>query len=498
MLQLLEHTDEVRRSIAASMDPTRKSALGQFMTPAPVAEFMAEMFPQGKHSQCRLLDAGAGLGALTFAFLDRWTGKGLNFKRVEATVCEIDDTLRAHLEQSLKDYAQWHPLEFQVLAGDFIDLVTEGATSSDQGFTHAILNPPYKKIRSQSHHRQQLRRVGIETVNLYSAFVALVLSLLEPQGHMVAIIPRSFCNGPYYRPFRDYLLEHAAIHRIHLFESRNKTFSDDAVLQENVIIHLEKGGTQGDVCVSTSNDATFSDIETHTHPFERIVLPTRDGNFIQVPTCPEESILESPAIQSTLDDLGIKLSTGPVVGFRAKEYLREQPETGSAPLLYPMHFNGITVKWPIEGGRKPNAIMRNEETERSLYPVGHYCVVRRFTSKEEKRRIVACVIEPDTFNGAVKLGFENHLNVFHNDKNGIPEKLAFGLCVYLNTTAVDEGFRQFNGHTQVNATDLKQMRYPSRAALMKLGEWASQQKILEQHVIDNKLEQLIHEHTSAR
>lgn len=61
----------------------------------------------------------------------------------------------------------------------------------------------------------------------------------------MAIIPRSFCNGPYYRPFREFVLKHAAIRHMHLFESRNKAFKDDDVLQENIIIWLERGGQQG-------------------------------------------------------------------------------------------------------------------------------------------------------------------------------------------------------------------------------------------------------------
>jgi adenine-specific DNA-methyltransferase len=47
--------------------------------------------------------------------------------------------------------------------------------------------------------------------------------------------------------------------------------------------------------------------------------------------------------------------------------------------------------------------------------------------------------------------------------------LAKGLAAYLNSTLVDIYFRQFNGHTQVNATDLRNMRYPARAELESLG-----------------------------
>ena len=89
------------------------------------------------------------------------------------------------------------------------------------------------------------------------------------------------------------------------------------------------------------------------------------------------------------------------------------------------------------------------------------------------------------------LGFENHLNVYHENKHGLPEALARGLCVYLNTTGVDENFRRSSGHTQVNATDLKMMKYPSREALIKLGEWAMRCGETTQSMIDEQLESLV-------
>ncbi len=69
----------------------------------------------------------------------------------------------------------------------------------------------------------------------------------------------------------------------------------------------------------------------------------------------------------------------------------------------------------------------------------------------------------------------------------MPETLARGLTLFLNTTAVDENFRRFNGHTQVNATDLKLMKYPNRKTLIELGKWAMQQETLTQEQIDAKL-----------
>lgn len=485
MLEIFGQVERVRLEVASHTGQAQKTAFGQFMTPASVARFMASLFPPSTLQTCRLLDPGAGVGALSCAFLHRWVeGDGFDFGTVEATAYEIDDTLRAHLAQHLAGYRNVTP---RISAGDYIELATAESLQGP-GFTHAILNPPYKKINSHSAHRLALRSVGIETVNMYSAFVALAVAQAAPGGQVVAIIPRSFCNGPYYRPFRDFILERAALRHMHLFASRSKAFKDDDVLQENIIIRLERGGRQGPVTVTTSTDETFADLASHEHPFARIVFPDDPERFIHVPTSPEKGALElSGAVRSALADVGVKVSTGPVVDFRLKEHLRAMPERGTVPLLYPGHFNGSGTTWPVEGAKKPNAIVRNDESEKWLYPNGFYCVVRRFSSKEEKRRIVASVVEPGAFGNAPMLGFENHLNVFHENKRGLPKALAHGLALFLNTTAVDEHFRRFNGHTQVNATDLKLMKYPSREVLIQLGEWAMQQDALTQAQIDAKL-----------
>lgn len=440
-----------------------------------------------------MLDAGAGIGSLSAAFLERWRAGGFEFEHVELDAFEIDTALHPHLAQTLARYSEGGDCITNVRGEDYVlaasrSLCPDLFAAQARPYTHAILNPPYKKINSGSAHRLALRRAGIETVNLYSAFLALAVEGAAPGGQIVAIVPRSFCNGPYYRPFRDFVLARAALRHLHLFASRSQAFRDDEVLQENLVIRLERGGQQGPVTVSTSTDDTFADLASHVHPFERIVFPGDPERFMHVPTSPEKSAIElSPAVRCSLAELGIRVSTGPVVDFRLQAHLRAMPGPGTVPLLYPGHCSSGGTRWPIAGLKKPNAIARNAETEKWLYPNGYYCVVRRFSSKEEKRRIVASVVEPDAFGQVAVLGFENHLNLFHENKGGLPERLARGLAVFLSTTAVDESFRRFNGHTQVNATDLKLMKYPSRATLVALGEWAMQQGQLTQEMIDAKL-----------
>lgn len=486
--------EQKRQQLSKITDAKKKSQFGQFLTPHKTASFMACLFPDG-NGVCRLLDAGAGIGSLSVAFLERWQKGGFQFQQMEVDAFEVDPALIPHLSQTLNHYSEENFVS-TIYEEDFIDIAVE-SLSDDwfskplKRYTHAILNPPYKKIKSDSKHRLALRRVGIETVNLYSAFVALAVALVVSGGQIVAIIPRSFCNGPYYRPFRDFILKRAAIRQLHLFELRNKAFQEDKVLQENIIIHLERGGRQGAVTVSVSSDDTFTDLVTHEYPFDQIVFPGDVERFIHVPNSSQPNAIErSPLICHTLDDLGLMVSTGPVVDFRLKTYLCYIPEPRTVPLLYPRHFQRSRTSWPIKDMKKPNAIKHNADTEKWLYPNGFYCVVRRFSAKEEKRRIVASVVEPSVFGDVPLLGFENHLNLFHENKHGLPELLARGLAVFLNTTVVDEHFRSFNGHTQVNATDLRLMKYPSRNALMELGEWARQQGTLTQDQIDTQLETL--------
>jgi adenine-specific DNA-methyltransferase len=116
--------------------------------------------------------------------------------------------------------------------------------------------------------------------------------------------------------------------------------------------------------------------------------------------------------------------------------------------------------------------------------IGFYVVVRRFSAKEEKRRVVAYVINPNEINNKW-IGFDNCWNVFHVNKQGFDEATAKGLACFLNSTLLDDYFRVFSGHTQVNATDLKSMKYPSKKILQKLGK--AYQSTMSQQDIDKLL-----------
>ncbi len=463
-----DRADQVRLEISPGLDVARRSKLGQFMTPAPIARRMAGMFG-AMPRDVRLLDAGAGVGALTAAFVAEALTRDDRPASIAATCFEVDCAMAAHLVDTLNDCAaacaeRGVAFTSEIVRDDYILASSEPLLERTWSFNRAILNPPYAKINAGSRWRLALRSSGIETVNLYSAFVALAIDQLESGAELVAITPRSFCNGPYYGPFRRHLLANTTLTRLLVFQSRKKAFADDDVLQENVIFHLRK---------DQARPATVR-LETDGHdardvPLNEVVRPDDPQSFIRLAISDKDAELADrvQSLPCTLADLGIKVSTGRVVDFRAKEHLRKVAGEGTAPLIYPGHMKDGGVVWPIDGFRKHNAILIDGHTIPQLIPVGRYVLTKRFSSKEERRRIVASV-----YDASVPTGLENHLNYFHAAGVGLPKDLGAGLAAFLNSTAVDDYFRLFSGHTQVNATDLRNLNYPTREQLENLGRMA--------------------------
>jgi adenine-specific DNA-methyltransferase len=224
------------------------------------------------------------------------------------------------------------------------------------------------------------------------------------------------------------------------------------------------------VVISTSTGQPGAPVRDHVVTYRDVVSPADPEQFIHLVTDAGQAKAKSAMVNlsATLADLGLSVSTGRVVDFRAASFLRQQPSQNTAPLIYPCHFNGSFVRWPRDNGRKPNAIVFDDETRDLLVPSEIYVLVKRFTSKEERRRVVACIYDPGRVSGDA-VGFENHLNYYHIDGHGLSMTLAKGLATFLNSSLVDTYFRQFNGHTQVNATDLRSLRYPTRHQLERLG-----------------------------
>ncbi len=478
---MLSSIDVARREASLRLDSRRRALMGQFLTPVSVAKFMAQMIECEK-PVIRLLDPGAGVGSLFAAFVATMCQRSTRPDAILLTAYEIDPVLIECLQSTVvlcRAACKKAGIRFEarIAVEDFLEV---GASTfagdlfvarEDEQFDCAILNPPYRKIRTKSRERQVLRTVGIETTNLYAGFLAVTVQFLAPAGELVAITPRSFCNGPYFEPFRHFFLREMRFRRIHVFDARDRAFADDKVLQENVVFRAVKTTNRiGDVVVSSSLDPEESGLCSRNIKHEDLIRPGDPHAYIHiVPDCNGDLIRHQIGkLPANLADLGLTVSTGRVVDFRAKDLLRADPGRNTVPLIYPCHMQSGFVEWPNGRTRKPNALVLAPRSENLPVPAGFYVIVKRFSAKEERRRVVAAVCDPTRIRSQ-QVAFENHLNYYHLRGSGLPATFAKGLTAFLNSTLVDSYFRQFSGHTQVNATDLRALRYPDWESLVALG-----------------------------
>ncbi len=454
---LLDRAEQRRTTSLASLDKAKQAQQGQYFTPRLAARIIAAMPRVPERGDLRVLDPGAGSGILSAALIERIAHECPDLN-VHVTAVENDPHLHAALRETLGDLESAGRVQTELVDEDFL----RWALATEQRFDVIVQNPPYHKLSSSSAEQDLLRRNGVVVPNIYAAFLALGLRLLDEGSQQVAITPRSWMNGTYYAPFRREFANRVAVDAIHTFESRRKVFADTGVLQESIIVAATRNGVKGSVSIATSVDHS-------TEPRRRVVDYTDivTPDFIHVPATDRDAQAVSwmtRAANSTLDDLGLSVSTGRVVDFRSRGLIYREPPVGAVPMVHATHVRPGRAVHPLVQVKKPEWFHDSTgANEKLLVPGGAYVLIKRFSAKEERRRVVAAVWTSDN-----PAAFDNKLNFIHLGGKGLDPELAYGLMIFLNSTQLDDYFRVFSGHTQVNATDLRQMRFPTSEQLRRL------------------------------
>lgn len=484
---LVNYVEKVTDEYIRSSNLLERKSKGQFFTPKEVALFMANMFVINK-PHISLLDPGAGIGMLSAAFCSRILDSDKSYS-FSIDAFENDPILIPYLKKVLEKCKseleeKGHAFTYKIVEKDFIldnpNYINKGTLFETKDawcfYDYIISNPPYYKLNKDAFQSRLMKEFVSGQPNIYTFFMALSLEMLKPTGQMVFITPRSFCSGLYFKRFRKWLLRHGTINKIHMFESRKDVFDKDGVLQENVIIGLTPMGNadaKRHVEITTSKDKAFCDLQKINVDYEDILHRKNGDTFIKIPSRAAD-IKTQHIISSwkyTLKDLGIKASTGPVVSFRAKKHLSYEFRDikTTAPLLWMHNIQGIDVIWPLQNKKKEQAIKLDEKTKPLLVPVDNYVLVKRFSSKEQKRRLYAGVFLKSEFDFE-KVGIENHINYIHKSNDILSDEEAYGIAGILNTSIIDGFFRMMNGNTQVNAVDIMNLPLPSIEDIRRIGK----------------------------
>jgi len=490
--EILTHSYHAGERALASQNQERRKDLGQFLTPLAVARYMARQLGPLENGD-RILDPAIGSGVLTCAVIERAVSCGDPLE-LYVDGYEVDPDLAQVARDVLADASEAAArhgvtLHTRVVERDFVLARAPLGPLFDVPdlstfYDHVIANPPYFKLNRDDPRVQAVEGRVNGSTNIYTLFMALSLKLLYPAKRACFIVPRSFCSGAYFAAFRRDFIRQAVPIAVHLFESREEVFKRGDVLQENVVLTFrarqlpeENHDRPTHVYVSTSRSAA----DLTSNPPGRQVplhlfLGKRNGiTFFRLPTSElDEAVVEMvDRWEGSLERYGLAVSTGPVVAFRARAFLSTDVDlvgSGRAvPLLWMQNVRAQAVEWPVARGSKPQAIS-SAAGKKLLVPLRNYVLLRRFSAKEERRRLVAAPLLVSGFGYPCRqIGLENHLNYVYREDGELTEAEAVGLSALLNSALIDRYFRVTNGNTQVNATDLRALSLPPLEVIDRLG-----------------------------
>ena len=458
--QVLSRTED----FVNSKPKAERKEYGQFFTVGTGAQFMSAMFEIDLNKKClNILDTGAGTGILAVALVDHLLEigyKGEIFVTCYENDPKVLNTLSENLTEVSNNVAQFR---FRIIKDNFLTSEPFGGFfKSDEEFDLVIGNPPYKKISSDSAEARNMMEICYGAPNLYFLFMAMSVQKLKQDAQLVYIIPRSWTSGAYFKKFREWLFSRAVIERIHLFGSRDKVFEGEDVLQETMIIKIRKTRKQPDVVQMTfSETSDFSLVTSINVSYDTVV---GRNSFVYLVTNEREiECLDAlSTLHNTLVSDGLRMKTGLIVDFRTRDVLRnDAEEPNTYPLLYSQHIKYGKVVWPV--GKENEYICTDHLSY--LQENANYVLVKRFTAKEERRRLQCGIYLKKEHPNYKFISTQNKVNYIYCQE----EDEALGVYCLLNSSIYDLYYRILNGSTQVNSTEINCMPVPDKQTIKEMG-----------------------------
>ena len=486
----VDYADRIGLSYSVFVTQKHKKNNGQFLTPSPIARFMGKL-AQSDKSHISILDPGCGTAILSCAIIENLSISNSNLKTISLDAYEIDNEIllfSTNVLDYLKEWLNNKNISFQynLIQEDFIlknanvlkskSLLFNDSKALEYDFV--ISNPPYFKLNKEDKRAKAAESITSGQPNIYALFMAVSSKMLSPNGQLIFITPRSYASGSYFKSFREFFFNNVAINQIHLFDSRKDTFNRDNVLQETLILKATKENSlKSDSLVAVTSSKGLNDLSNprlKTYPQSQILNLKSKEKILHVPVNDEEEEIIDlfHSWTGSLNKYNIQISTGPVVAFRATEYIKEVYENETvflAPLLWLHNVYKMRVDWPIHKPNKGQYIQICSGSQSLLLPNKNYILLRRFSAKDDKSRLIASPYFAKLHEYEF-VGVENKVNYIYRPKGELEHNEVIGLAAILNSSLFDNYFRIFNGNVNVSATELREMPLPSLEIIKRIGD----------------------------
>lgn len=462
---------------------------GQFFTPVQIAHFMASLFTT-KKSRIKILDPGCGTCILSCALIESMIENKIGLKEIKLVIYETDLELIKYTKLVIAYLQKWLnkfkiKIQSEFYTHDFIlenkDCFLKDTTLFDDfkigDFDVVITNPPYFKIPKDDQRAIAARSIVYGQPNIYYIFLMVASKLLKRDGELIAIIPRSFSSGNYFREFRKAFFNEVVLNKIHLFGSRREAFNRDKILQETLIIKARKQETNGTLpkvlLTHSKGIKDINDVRGKEFKLNELIDLNSSERILHLPiNKSEKNIIKIfKSWSGSFKEYEIKISTGPVVSFRASGLLFEEKRNGNIKLapLFQLHNTSImSFYWPVFKKAKAQYIKVSPESKSLLIPNKNYVFLRRFSAKDDKSRLVASPYFAELTKSEY-IGVENHLNYIYRQNGCLEINEIFGLAALLNSSLFDTYFRTFNGNINVSATEIREIPLPPLEDIKQIG-----------------------------
>ena len=475
-LNLLDNIVNTTKEYMDSKTKAERKKLGQFFTSKNTAIFMASLFQLNNLDNITVLDPGAGSGILSAALLERIFREHPHAS-VKLVCYEIDPDILVLLHANLLSINRAlaaYRFSYEIREENYI--TTQKSEFNEElliwnktlvKYVYIISNPPYKKVAKDAAEAKSMTAVCYGAPNLYFLFMAMSIFNLTDQGEMVYIIPRSWTSGQYFRTFREYLFENGSLTNVHLFQSRSKVFDTESVLQETIVIRYVKDKIT-DNHIRFSSSFQNGDISSRQYldlPQDEVVVG-KDKYLLIINTPEERKAVGLIRSQSeTLKSLGLQMKTGLLIGFRNLTMFTEKTSGDAVPVFYSFNIENGFVYFDES---RENAFICNSQ-QGLLQENKNYLFVKRFTTKEEQRRLQAGIYLKSNFPRFSEISTDNKIN-FIDIPSHYGDSIVYGLYALFNSTIYDTYYRVLNGSTQVNSSEMNAIPVPDINTIMSIGD----------------------------